>query len=154
MTSRIHFDDDVYLLQAMIQVLDEAMQLNIDPQFFLDKCIEDIFFIDSTLLRLYRTLKENTFLVKRTEYLRSITHCKKVFVTLLRGITMGKAAFSGALRPYYTKLNEAAEHQEHDIQEIESTILDSDNKNIEPSSAISQEEYAFLLDPGLQDTDQ
>jgi hypothetical protein len=154
MTARIHFDDDVYLLQAMLRILNEAMSLDIDPQFFLDKCVEDIFFIDSTLIRLHRTLEENTYLVKRPEYLRSLGHCKRELISLLQGIILGKAPFAGALRPYTPKLQLAIQSQERDLVSIEHALSEGDITNLEPSSAISQEEYAFLFDPSNQDDDE
>ena len=144
MTARIHFDDNVFVLQNQIQTLRNALHLDIDPQFFLDKSIEDFFFLDTTLLHLYRTLQDNGNLVKRKEYLRSLLHCKQEFLSLAHGLVQGNYKFSVYCKPYMSKIMQSISKQEKEYEEIRMHFIEDAEGDNTPTG-LSNQEYQFLF---------
>jgi hypothetical protein len=56
MAKRIHFEDDIFYLHACIRLTRDSLALDLDPELFLNKAMEDFGFIDMTLERLLREL--------------------------------------------------------------------------------------------------
>ncbi|NCN05937.1 MAG: hypothetical protein GW949_09930 [Spirochaetales bacterium] len=144
MTARIHFEDNVFVLQSQIQTLRHSLILDIDSQYFLDKILEDFFFIDQTLLHLYRTLLDNEYLVKRKEYLRSLLHCKQEFLTLAHGLIQGQFPFSHHCKPFMGKILQSIQREEKDYEEIRRVFLDEEEQD-DSETGLSSAEYEFLL---------
>jgi hypothetical protein len=65
MTTKIHYDDNIFYLDSMVKTVKSGLSLDIDPEYFIDKVIEDILFLDSALLRTFASLKANFYLIKR-----------------------------------------------------------------------------------------
>jgi hypothetical protein len=142
---RIHYEDDIFFLQAMIKTLKAATELDIDLEFFKDKLIEDTFFIDSTLLRIFGSLKENEQLLNRKQYLRSVLRAKNVFVEFLQSLFDSPLAHTEELAPYISKLRACQESNEQDIREIQE-ILQTDYDREPQEDVVSQEEFRWLLE--------
>jgi hypothetical protein len=145
MTEKIHYEDNIFFLNSMVKTLKNGLSLDVDPEYFIDKVIEDVFFIDSTLARVFASLKENPYLIKRTDHLRSLLRVKKVFIDFLEEIFEGKLAFAVNLEPFFPKFRAARNEHIKDAAEIHALI---DNPPpIEPSDddIISAAEFQFLL---------
>ena len=84
---KIRYDDNIFFLTSLIRSIDEAIQLDVDPEFFVEKIIEDILFIDSTIQKLYLILKNNSRLLDSHIYLHCIVKVKKCFTDLLEKTT-------------------------------------------------------------------
>ena len=144
MTARIHFDDNVYILQVYIQTLQTTLKLEADPQFFLDKCIDDFFFLDTTLCHLHKALSENEFLVKRQEYFRLLLHCKQEFISVANGLVQGQYTMSAHTKPYASRILQSAKRQEDEYDEIRRKWMKDQETDSAPTG-LSSEEYEFLL---------
>lgn len=153
MKTRIHFDDNVYIVEITLNVLASALELDIDPEVFLKKNTQDLFFIDSTLKHFHEILQENDLLIHRKEYLQSLLHCKYEFITLAQGIVQGKYRSSDLFRPQVNRILSCIREQEDECELIRSQLFDS-TVTEESTDGMSSEEYHFLLgDTGTANDD-
>ena len=59
MSVKVHYEDNLFFLHSILRTLESGLRLDIDPEYFKDKILEDIFFIDASLMRTFSALKEN-----------------------------------------------------------------------------------------------
>jgi hypothetical protein len=129
----------------MIKTLKNGLSLDVDPEYFIDKVIEDVFFIDSTLARVFVSLKENPYLIKRTDHLRSLLRVKKVFIDFLEEVFEGKLVFSVNLEPFFPKFRAARNDHIRDTAEIHILIENPPASEQSDDDIISAAEFQFLL---------
>jgi hypothetical protein len=67
MNKRINFDDNLFALTMRIRLIQDLLSLDVDPNLFLQKTMEDIEFIDFTLDTLLKELLDNDRLLERDE---------------------------------------------------------------------------------------
>ncbi len=141
---QVNYPDDLYYIHSMVKSLKSGMNLDLDPDIFRDKLTEDIFFIDSVFFRLLTSLKQNSRLIKRQEYLRMLLRALKGYGDFLTDAIEGSIPFSRHLQPLEEKLSAVRAHVQEISQEIRE-ILQSEGGGGEVSSMVSAEEYEFLL---------
>ncbi|MDR1566687.1 MAG: hypothetical protein LBS48_05330 [Treponema sp.] len=83
MNKRINFEDNIYATLGRIRMIRDLLALEADPELFLDKTLEDIDFIDSTLRILLSGLLENQYLIEREELLSHISELEWQFSQIL-----------------------------------------------------------------------
>jgi hypothetical protein len=142
--AKIHYEDNLFFLHSILRTIESGLRLDIDPELFRDKILEDVLFVDLMILRIYASLRENDYLIQRTAYLRSLRRTVTAFMTFLDHILSTPAIFEGSLERFREKLESA--HKEHDLvhREIE-TLLERSEPNEETETIVSSEEYGFLL---------
>jgi len=146
MSMKVHYEDNLFYLTILIKNLKTGLALDIDPEYFIDKIIEDIFFVDSSLVRSFNSLKANPHLIKRKEYLRALLRAKKVFIDFLEEVVNGKLAFSPNLEPFFPKFRNSLSEHIRDSSEIHA-LLEEPSATEEPENdIISPTEYQFLLE--------
>ena len=69
MNKRINFEDDIFLLMIRIRMIRDIVTLDADPELFLEKTLDDIFFVDQTLKTLLGDLERHNHLIERDELL-------------------------------------------------------------------------------------
>jgi hypothetical protein len=106
MAKRIHFEDDIFYLQACIRLARDALALDLDPELFLDKSMGDLEFIDTTLARLLRELLENERLIERKEQLLNLAETEVRFADLISALQEGRGSIAGALTPFSERFSE------------------------------------------------
>ncbi len=146
MSMKVHYEDNLFYLTTLIKSLKTGLTLDIDPEYFIDKIIEDILFVDSSLVKSFNSLKANPHLIKRKEYLRALLRTKKVFIDLLEETVSGRLAFSPNLEPFFPKFRISLSEHIRDSSEIHA-LLDEQPATEEPENdIISPTEYQFLLE--------
>ncbi len=144
MANKVNYDDNLFYLMAFTRTLSAGVQLDIDPEYYLDKTVEDILFVDRTLERIHESLRLNEYLINRRELLRELMRAKRAFADLLDAVLDGDPVFSEHLAPFRTKLAGVRDQHVRDISDIQESM------NVEPTEAddrtiVSQDEYRFLL---------
>ncbi len=146
----MNYEDNLFFLNVLIKTLKDGMSLDIDKEYFLDKMVEDIFFIDRTLEKIHVSLKENPLLIKRPEYMRQLLRSKKAFASFLQDIVEGKFEFSAHLEPVFQDLHASRAEHLKEISEIQAQLQKagtiSDDQDI-----VSEEELKFLLEEDRAD---
>ncbi len=144
MSRRIHYYDNLFFLTEMIRVLKRTLSRNIDADYFKEKIIEDILFIDSSLERIYISLRENSYLINRIRYLQEIMKVKKQFIGFTSKIINKEIKFAEHIENIFKKLEISKKEHKKDVKEIEAT-LNANNKNPDAKEIISSEEFKFLF---------
>ncbi len=144
MQQPIRFEENLYFLNEYLNAVESGLELKIDAHIYLDKVVEDIFFIDATLNKLYAAVSGNNRLVQATAILRSIQISKIRFADLLDHITHGKTGLEENFIPFIQKLKELISEHRSDAARIRDEYLADDNSTT-PREGISSEEYQFLF---------
>ncbi len=144
MAHKVNYDDNLFFLMTLTRTLRAGVQLDIDPDYYLDKTVEDLFFIDRTLERIYESLRLNAYLINRREHLRELMRAKRAFADVLDEILDGTPTFSGHLAPFRTGLSEARDRHVRDISDIQRS-MSVESTEEDDQTIVSQDEYRFLL---------
>lgn len=144
MAARINYEDNIYYLDTLVSTIQTGLSLDIDPEYFRDKIVEDLFFVDRSLKRIFESLSENAFLIRRAEYLRSLLRVTRIYAEFLKQLLENKIEFAQHLEPYFLKLRAAEAEHQRTAGRIEEML-----QVAEPSEGdedfVSQDEFRFLL---------
>jgi hypothetical protein len=83
MNKLVNFEDNVFILTMRIRMVRDIITLDADPELFLEKTLDDIYFADHTLKILLDYLKENHFLIERAEHLEHFSALEWQFSQIL-----------------------------------------------------------------------
>lgn len=144
MSVKVHYEDNLFFLHSILRTLESGLRLDIDPEYFKDKVLEDIFFIDATLMRTFSALKENGFLIHRASYLRSLRRTVRAFTDFLVTLTAGELGITGVVEAYHDRLGSTLSAHQRVIREIDA-MLDHLEPDDEATDVVSSQEYDFLL---------
>jgi len=152
MAEKIHYDDNIFFMTALIRTLDDAVNLSVDAEYFAEKVLEDTLFIDTSIQKLYGALKENTHLIRRDTYLHSIMKLKKAYGRLLENFLSTSGNFAASFESIRPKIRRIAAVHLNDVNEIRKGIEDIHDSNHD-SDTISFDELNFLMSPmeGIND---
>ena len=89
-----NFEDNIYLLMGRIKNLRDSTILDMDPEIFLDKTLEDIDFFDKTLELLLQRILENQWSINRKELLHHLSELDWQFSQVLQEILDGSGSIS------------------------------------------------------------
>lgn len=153
MNPHVNYDDNIFLLQSMVKALRSALMLDVDPELFKDKILEDIFFVDSTFMKTFSQLRDNPHLIRRAEHLKALLRAETAFVELLNDTISGERPLAESLSPFTDKLRACRRSHEQTLSEIRSIIRDPEQHSPE-EDVVSQQELNFLLQDQDNDTDE
>lgn len=146
MYKRIRYDDNIFFLSSMIRILLDAIKIKVDAEYFAQKIFEDIIFIDSSICRMYDSLKKNNNLINRKNHLHSILKLKHSYTILISTILNHNEDYAQAYASVRSQLTSlAASHR--DDEHIIRKELSSDNSEHTNQEIISCDELDFLMQP-------
>jgi hypothetical protein len=99
MNKQTNFEDNIYILFPRIRLIRDLLVLDIDPELFLDKTMDDLEFIDHTLNTLQASLSENQRLIERDELFGHLSELEWQFEQLLSDMLSGNGSISAAEFP-------------------------------------------------------
>ncbi|MDR0628428.1 MAG: hypothetical protein LBG24_02055 [Treponema sp.] len=89
MNKHINFEDNIFLINIRLRMVQDMLVLEPDPELFLKKTMEDIDFIDDILGLLLDGLLENPHLIERNEQLVNLydieCHFSQILIKFLTG---------------------------------------------------------------------
>ena len=144
MTTQTNYDDNIFYVQFLIKTLRSGLRLDLDPEYFRDKIVEDIFFVDRTIQQIYETLKVNNYLINRTDHLRELVRAKRSFCDFLEESTNQELPFPEHLSAFASKISSTRENHARDIADIQG-LMEGRSPAEEPKNIVSQDEYRFLF---------
>jgi hypothetical protein len=153
MNARVNYDDNIFFVQTMIKTLRSALALDIDPELFKDKALEDIFFVDSVLMKIFSQLRDNPNLIRRTEYLKALLRAENAFGDFLTDAISAERPLAEALSPFSHKLRACRSSHQTTLSEVQ-TMLRGPEKPSPEEDVVSQEELGFLLQEDEEDSDE
>jgi len=152
--STINYEDNLYYLRLKVQELAEGLILDLSPDFFLDRFLEDVFFIDSSLGRIYSHLKQSNNLIKKIKYLHLLVKVKDIYLALLQDLIKDNHMFFHGLESHIGEFKDRIQAQETDIKSIQKIILEIEGEGEEQEELITQEELSFLWNPEAEESDE
>lgn len=149
MATKVNYEDNLFYLHSLVKGLRGGLQLELDTDFFRDKIVEDIFFVDRTLGQIYETLRVNNFLINRRDHLRDLMRVKRSFADFLTDATAGTLPWGSNLTAFADKLAGARDQHVRDIADIQG-LMEGSTPVDEPQDVVSPDEYRFLFDSGTE----
>ena len=86
MNKRVNFEDSLFILMMRLRMIQDIITLDADPDFFLEKTLDDIYFTDHILRVLLGSLQENHFLIERVELLEHLADLELQFSRVLQNL--------------------------------------------------------------------
>ena len=86
MNKRVNFEDSIFILMMRLRMIQDIITLDADPDFFLEKTLEDIYFTDHILRILLDCLEENQFLIERLELLEQLSDLELRYSRVLQSL--------------------------------------------------------------------
>lgn len=145
MAENISFEDSLFYLNEVIKTLNDGIKLDIDAEMFLDKIVDDILFVESSLTILLSNLKEHRHLINRADLLKKLMRTKVKYAELLNMLANGEASIAINLKPFIPKFIDFKIEQQDHIDEIEALLNGTLDAAGERTDTVSQEEFKFLL---------
>ena len=146
MAERVHYNDDLFFISSQIKCLHHGLSLEIDADHFLDKVIEDIFFIDGALGKIYANLKSQGLLIHRHEYLKNLLRAERSFVEFLTAILSGGYPFTAHLETFFGRIKTSRSRHGQYIAEIQGLLQGEVVTGDDGENLVSDQEYKILLD--------
>jgi len=150
MPEKIHYGNNIFFLTSFIRTLNDAVRLKVDHEYFAEKILEDALFIDSTIQKLYISLKENPYLINKEMHLHSIMILKKNYGKLLENMLGTSGGFSAPFDGMRPKIRRILANHLNDATEIE-TMLKEVKKIKQDEEVFSKSEMEFLMQPFTDD---
>jgi len=86
MNKQFNLDDNIFILNVKLRMLQDLLSLDPDPGLFLKKTLEDMDFIDNALSTMMKYLTDRTKLLDREEGLEKLADMEWRFEQILTGI--------------------------------------------------------------------
>jgi hypothetical protein len=144
MDKQINFEDAIFILNIQIRMIRDMLILDADPDFFLDKTLEDVDFTDAALRALLQELIDNARLIDRNGQFVNLHETERQFQQILRDMSNGSGMMSVA--PYPALREKLALIREHSL-ERQKTIEQhtSIDEAPSPEPVVSSDELNELL---------
>jgi hypothetical protein len=144
MNKRINFENNIFILSERIRLLRDILSLETDPEIFLEKTIDDIYFINRTLDILLNILTKNKHLIERDTQFDNLSELEWQFSQVLGGFLSGTGIIAGTISEQYRDTIVQVRGQSQNRQEI---IGDSIGKGSITSGEplVSYDELSELL---------
>ncbi|MCL2832335.1 MAG: hypothetical protein FWD78_04120 [Treponema sp.] len=99
MNKQENYRDNIYLLLGRIKLIRDTLTLDMDPEIFFTKSIDDIEFIDQILGLLLKKLREKSQLIDREELFNNLSDLEWQFSRVLSDILSGAGSISAVKNP-------------------------------------------------------
>ncbi len=145
MEKQINFGDNIFFLTLILKGLSAGVRLSLDNDLFLDKLVEDIFFLEGSIEKVFELIKQRVLLIDRLEHLKNLETLSSDFAALLEEITLGNIPVAEHLAAFSDKFNSIKDNQHKLVSEIRRIIHDTDQSETIEEDMVSREEFEFLL---------
>ncbi|MDR0562715.1 MAG: hypothetical protein LBG73_08515 [Spirochaetaceae bacterium] len=99
MNKHINFEDNIFILNVRVRMIQDLLLLEADPELFLKKTMDDIDFIDDALGMLLDDLIENIHLIERNELFDNLSMIEEEFAGVLSLFLNGSGTISAVRFP-------------------------------------------------------
>ncbi len=144
MPVKVHYDDNLYYVQSILRTVEAGLRLDIDLEYFYDKILEDIFFVEATINRTHMELRDNPTQINRVDHLRALRRASLAFTVFLDTLIAHGFRVSGRFQMYFEKFTRTLEEQKK-LRDMVDGQLDQLDPDDEQEELVSSEEFGFLL---------
>jgi hypothetical protein len=143
MTRKINYEDDIFTLALQVRCLQDTLKLEVDPDLFKDRIVGDIVWIDSTIGRLFQSLRESSLYVKRQEHLKELQKLKHAFADALDALVENRSPLAAHLPERMAEIRAIRDSHARDVDEIKALLAGKGAP--EEEHMVSREELKFLM---------
>jgi hypothetical protein len=140
----IHYQDDLFFLSVQVKSLDSVLSTEADPEYFLDRLVADLSFLDGALRNFGAMLVQNVLLIDRPEYLKLLERTVRSFAEILDKLIESKYPRAAAFAPRAQLLGEIRAAQRALLSELGGQLSSSLSGEAE-TDHVSQDELSGLL---------
>ncbi len=151
MPLRIHYDDNIAFLSGMIRSIRQGAMLDIDAEFFAERVLDELLFVDATLVRLDSLLRGAEQLISRNEHLRALLRCERSYVSLLTDLENDELAFGAALSDSRARLGAVRRVHEENARRLD-LALRQPADDMDEQRTVGSDELRLLLRGDSEDS--
>ncbi len=145
MINEINYEEDLFLLKGLIKFWSEGIQIPGDPDFFSEKLMDDLDFIEAILTKLWKSIQSNGNFIFRGEMLHDLVNTKTTFAILLSSILQADTTIKKSLESMYLQLRAMKENQYSEVETIRKQIKSLLGEEDLEEDLITPMEMEFLL---------
>jgi hypothetical protein len=147
MTRRINYEDDIFSLALQVRCLRDMLKLEIDPEFFRERIVADIAYLDSTIGRVSQSLRASPSFVGKQDHLRELRKLEQALAEALAEILQKRSPFWQHLADRLDAVQEMQAAHLRDASEIRSLLAGQATGPQEEENMVSTEELKILFAP-------
>lgn len=144
MLQNIVFQDNIFQLVRSIDTLKEGLMLDLSPDYFFEKTVDDILFFDSSIQKIYRQLTENQRIAGFLSIMQNLNSCERRYLQLLDAVLAGKTAMAERFPPLISKLHAVRENHTALARSMGDSIAKNDRSG-DSDDIVSRNELSELL---------
>ncbi|UTC61277.1 hypothetical protein E4O00_06705 [Treponema sp. OMZ 788] len=147
MLHKIVFQDNLFQITRMLDVIKDGLNLELSESIFADKMIRDILFFDAALQKLFNQIEPQSHLPDYIDTMNSLYFCIKKYMAVLKIILtekLGRESFFNQEKARFEGIYK--KHQDF-LGKINIDISDTNFQN-EAYNIVSQNELSELLNLG------
>jgi hypothetical protein len=141
----INYEDNIFYLLVLLKSIRDGARLDVDSKYFGQKLVQDFLYIASITDDIFKPLKTNVHLLKRSNYLKDLKRLKKQYVDLIDDIIENKVPQAHIFATSIDKLREIKKVYSKDLLDIKSLLPKSASEHGEEELMVSEEEFKYLL---------
>jgi hypothetical protein len=147
MAKRIHFEDDIFYLNLLIRTLRDGLELDLDAELFLTRCLDEFVFIDNSFETLLSELTENERLIERGEQLLNLLEAEERYAEALGRVLSARGTIAQGLQPFTQRMAELRSKSMRRSSEINGATAFSSDGNDDADLVSPFELNELLKDP-------
>jgi hypothetical protein len=144
MPKMIHYQDDLFFLSVQVKSLDTVLSTEADPEYFRDRIVGDLGFLDGALRSFGSMLAQNALLIDRPEYLKLLERTVRSFAGILDKLLSSEYPRAEAFGAFAPRIREALASQKGLLAELDGQLSSSLSGEAE-TDHVSQDELSGLL---------
>jgi hypothetical protein len=145
MPQKIHYRDDIFLLSMIVKTLDACVTVEADAEYYRDRVVADIFFVDSTIRVMSEVLTRNPHLVSRSEYLKLLERVSSDYLRALEKLHSGECPSSGEYAAYEPQIKTLIAGQKAISLELRDLLEERGEESSWDAEVVSDDEIERLL---------
>jgi len=144
MPQMIHYQDDLFFLSVQVKALASVLSTEADPEYFKDRVLGDIAFLDGLLRSFGSMLSKNALLIDRTEYLKLLERTVRTYSGILEKLLGKEYPRAAAYEPEASRFRECLAAQRELLSALGGELSSSLAGDAE-TDHVSQDELSGLL---------
>jgi len=133
MNKHINIEDNIFVLNLRIRMIQDLLILDTDTGLFLQKTLDDLDFIGSSLNYLLSHLRENNRLIERDEQFHNLLETEYQFYEALSDIDHGEGNITSNQYPeLQQQINLLLTNSQDRQNTIKDTISETKHLSLEP----------------------
>ena len=133
MNKHINFEDNIFVLNLRIRMIQDLLILDTDTELFLHKTLDDLDFINSSLNVLLAHLREKYRLIERDEQYHNLLETERQFCEVLSEIDHGEGNITviqyPELQQQINLLLSSSQDRQNSIKDL---IVETKHLSLEP----------------------